>query len=138
MLEHIEHPANYFREAARVLRDEGSLLLVTNSIYSPVVWAARAFPQRYHRFILNRVLRKREIDYDNAPVYYRANSRKSLLRLCEQAGFSRIKITHVSGMHEYFHNTPLLGRIVFVLGGLITDNRLFARFKQNMIVLVQK
>jgi SAM-dependent methyltransferase len=134
VLEHIENPPQFFRETVRVLREGGRLLLLTNNLYNPAVAFAKLLPHKWHRSFLLHFLRFHR-GYDNAPVFYRANTRWSLDQHCEAAGFSSCKITHASGMYAYFKGLPVISRAVFEVGNLLTDNRLLAVLKLNLILL---
>ena len=137
VLEHIENPSRVFSEAARVLRGGGNLFLLTNSCYNPVVWVGRFVPQKWHRILVQKLLGNKKIDYDNAPLFYRANTGKSLLTLCEKVGFTECRIIHISGMYGYF-GSPLLRLAVFTAGNLLTDNNVLAFLKLNLMVVATK
>ena len=135
VLEHVENPSRYFSEAARNLRRGGNLLLLTNSSYSPAIRVVKLLPQKWHLSIANALGQKR--DSDNAPVFYRANTTRLLLQFCEKAGFGSCKIVHLSGMHEYFGNSAVR-RAVFTVENLVTNNRVLAPLKMNMILIATK
>ncbi len=137
VLEHIAIPPLLFSEAFRILRKGGSFLLLTNSCYNPVVWFAKLFPQRWHRFIIQSILGQSERDYDNARVFYRANTCRSLIELCKEVGFASCKIIHLSGLYEYFGSLKVR-RALFKIGNLLTDNSTLAFLKLNLVLVATK
>jgi ubiquinone/menaquinone biosynthesis C-methylase UbiE len=137
VLEHIEKPVQYFCEAARVLREGGSLLLMTNNLCSPATMFARLLPQKFHKRFFKYCLGRLR-DYDNAAVFYRANTRRLLIRHCQKAGFSSCRVIHFSGMHMYFYKFPMLSRTILRIGNLLTQNRILAFLKFNLILVATK
>lgn len=98
VLEHLERPAEVFREVARVLAPGGRFLAKTPNRrhYMPLV--ARITPTRFHR-ALNR-LRGRDAA-DTFPTRYRANTPGDVRRLAREAGLEVARIELFEGRPEY-------------------------------------
>lgn len=102
VLEHLDHPAEVFREVARVMRPGGLFLAKTpnRTHYMPLI--ARLTPTRFHRWV-NR-MRGREAE-DTFPTRYRANCRADLHRLAAEVGLEVEAIELVEGRPEYMRLT---------------------------------
>ncbi len=137
VLEHIAFPERFFSGVFHSLRWGGKLLLITNSCYNPVVWMAKLFPSESHRFIIQKILNWQERDFDNAPVFYRANTRGSLFRLCAESGFHHAKVVHLSGMYEYIHY-PVIRNATINVGNALTNNKVLSFLKMNLILIATK
>jgi len=86
VLEHVEHPAEHFKEVVRVLRPGGVYCLRTPNLFHYVSLGAWMMPQWMHLMLANR-LRKLEAEaHDPYPTWFRANSRGRLRSLCTRAG----------------------------------------------------
>ncbi|MEW6066929.1 MAG: methyltransferase domain-containing protein [Nitrospirota bacterium] len=88
VVEHLPEPERVFREFNRVLKKGGSLILVTNSIYNPLMTFNAIMPQKLRDNIKKRVLPP-EIEEDTFPTYYRANSIGRLNNIMAAIGFKK-------------------------------------------------
>ena len=79
-IEHLEYPEKTFREFSRVLKPGGKVLCLTPNIFHYSMIVARFTPHWFHRWW------QRESAGEAFPTYYRANSSRSLRRLCKAAG----------------------------------------------------
>lgn len=80
VIEHFEDPLKTFQEFARVLKPRGRLLALTPNIFHYAMIVARVTPHWFHRWW------RRKDGGEAFPTYYRANSPRSLRRLCTVAG----------------------------------------------------
>lgn len=137
VLEHIEKPSKVFSEAFRVLKKGGCFIFITPNFYSFAILMSRLLPQRWHRFIIQNILGKKVRDFDNAPVFYRANSCRKLIKIYRRAGFSGCRIVLFSGLYDYF-GSPVIKRVVFKIENLLTDNNILAFLKMHLIFTAKK
>jgi SAM-dependent methyltransferase len=113
VLEHLDAPEAAFREWRRVLRRDGSLVLLTSNQANPVMAAARLLPNRL------RVVFKRAgagvAERDVIPVRYRANAPRRLATVAARAGFGPVAVTYVATLHRYAERKPIIARFLRAL-----------------------
>jgi SAM-dependent methyltransferase len=91
VVEHLTDPGQVFREFQRVLKPGGVLLLQTPNRYDYVSIIASFTPYRFNRWLMSRILDRREEDV--FPVLYRANSRGAMRRALRRTGLVPERIT---------------------------------------------
>jgi SAM-dependent methyltransferase len=72
VIEHLAEPKAFFCEAARVLRQGGSLVLQTTNIISPPVFLSSLVPHFLKRCLIGRIFNVSETDV--FPTYHRYNT----------------------------------------------------------------
>lgn len=115
VLEHLPDPARTFGEVARVLRPGGAFIFVAPGALSPAA-------------LLNRILRPLQArlvpllygraEDDAFPVVYRANTRRQIDRLAQQAGLACETFRHIEDP-TYFAFHPLLFRLTVGLARVL-------------------
>jgi len=106
VLEHLDHPGLVFSEVRRVLKSGGRFVFLTPNAWNYNAWMIRAVPHRWHAAITHRLYGRGE--GDAYPVRYRANSRASLHRLLNAAGFAHSRLTYNGDPSYIAFNRPLL------------------------------
>lgn len=135
VLEHISNPKQVFKEFNRVLKPNGDLIIVTNSIYNPIMLISALLPASIRDKMKKKVFPS-EIKEDTFPTYYKCNSKKSLDDLLIEQGFSRISFQY-SGDISIF----LFSKFIFILIMLfekITDLKRLNHFKMHFIAHYKK
>lgn len=90
VLEHVEHPAAFLAETARVLRPGGRFVFLTPNRRHPAALASHWLPVDLKQRIL---LETRGVESDDVfPTWYRMNTPAALRRGLEAAGFSEIRM----------------------------------------------
>jgi SAM-dependent methyltransferase len=89
VVEHLEQPAAFFCEAARVLKNGGFLCIRTANLWGYPAMIARMVPNRSHTAVLERV-KEQAKEEDVFPTYYRCNTIPTLRRFMSQYGFEHI------------------------------------------------
>ena len=110
VIEHVEDPAAFFRECARVLRSGGYLCVRTTNLISYVGIAARLIPNRFHARIVARLQDRRE-ERDVFPTRYHCNTVGKLRRTLQASGFEAV-VYGVQGEPSYL----AFSKPVFKLG----------------------
>lgn len=89
VVEHLKRPDLAFKEFSRVLRENGDLIVVTNSIYNPLMLINALLPVKIRDRLKEKVF-PAQIKEDTFPTYYHCNSKKRLNKILSNLGFSLI------------------------------------------------
>ncbi|HXF69216.1 MAG TPA: class I SAM-dependent methyltransferase [Thermoflexus sp.] len=84
VIEHLPDPLTAFREIARVLKPGGALLLITPNARHPLVALSRWIPSWLRPRLIHRLYGRAPSDI--FPVFYRANTPRTLRRRLREAG----------------------------------------------------
>lgn len=95
VVEHLTDPADFFREAERLLKPGGYLAIRTTNLASYVGTISSLLPARLHGSVLARARPDRE-SRDTFPTVYRANTLWTLRRLLVEHGFAATVYGHES------------------------------------------
>ncbi len=117
VVEHLADPHLVFRECARVLRPGGSVLIATVNQWFPPIVLGRVMPH-WLRQKLNKIATG-TAEEDTFPVYYRANSARSLVRAAQAAGFETVRMEYVSTHPQYLMFSVLVYRAGIVIERLV-------------------
>lgn len=86
VLEHLEHPSDFFEEVHRILKPGGYFCFRTSNKWNYISLAARMIPNRLHSAVVTKVQSGRE-EQDTFPTYFRCNSPGRLRRQLNKIGF---------------------------------------------------
>jgi SAM-dependent methyltransferase len=86
VMEHLERPPEFFKEAHRVIKDKGYLCIRTTNSWGYPAWFARLIPNKLHARILGKVKDKVK-EQEVFPTYYRCNTISVLKRYLEKQRF---------------------------------------------------
>jgi len=134
-VEHIEYPVVCFREFYRVLKKGGGIIIVTNSIYNPLMFFSSIFPDKIRDAIKKRLL-PHEIEEETFPTYYNCNTLEKNEKVLCGIGFKKVFESYV-GDASFF----LFSRLIFpmlLIYEKITEISFLRRFKMHTIVHYKK
>lgn len=121
--EHLERPADAFRECLRVLKPAGRLVVMTVNQRFPPIAAARIMPHGL-RQIVNRIASGTSHE-DTFPAYYRANTTTTLESAAREAGFTVDELRYMPHHPHYlmfstvaYRAGVLLERMIRPIDGL--------------------
>jgi len=120
VLEHVEDADLVFEELKRVLKPGGSFIFLVPNEYDYVALAAKVIPNRYHKKIVAKT-EGRDME-DVFPTYYKANSYRSIDRLCKDHGF---EIESFEWLGQY-PSSLMFSPVLFYIGTMY--EKVIARF----------
>jgi 2-polyprenyl-3-methyl-5-hydroxy-6-metoxy-1,4-benzoquinol methylase len=112
VVEHVSDPESFVAALARLVRPGGAVVILTVGLWSPVTIVSRLLPFRFHHTIKRMVWGGAE--EDTFPAFYRMNTRRSLRRLFDRAGFSEELFTRVDDL-SVFGDFRRLGYVELLL-----------------------
>lgn len=100
VVEHVANPATFLAQAFRVLKPGGALYAVTPNAVHPFPPCVRVI----QALGLKEKMVKGQTGWNDYPAYYRLNSRGSVIRFGERAGFSAAHFVHHPNLQwkQYF------------------------------------
>jgi len=130
MMEHIKDPENVIKEFHRVLKKGGSLVVVTNSKYHPMMFLSSILPLGLRDWLKQRILPS-YIGEDTFPTYYKFNSLGRIHRILSGRGFEK-RFASYTGAPFFLFNSFL-----FKLSEIyerVTDLKLLRSLKMHLVV----
>ena len=135
VIEHLKEPRRVFEQLHHVLRKGGKVVFTTpNKFYYSCVIASLT-PERLKEYYFETVFGGGHYDY--FPVYYRANTERTLRRLAKDTGFRLLRIEPIRHYPYYLVFSPFLFRLGIAYDHLITALGLRG-LQSNWLVVLEK
>lgn len=115
VLEHVEKPELFLKEAYRVLKPGASFLFRTPNKYHYVSLVARLTPHWLHNLVANRIRGLPKEAHEPYRTYHLLNSRKTIKKYSKLAGFREIELRFIEAEPSYlmFHPMPFLVGVLY-------------------------
>ena len=139
VVEHLRDPSIPFREFARVLREDGTVIIHTPNALNYLVCTGRLLKSLLPRRVITRLVKWSEYrePEDIFPTFYRANTPDRLPRLMRQAGFSEEKrqmLVNPKPVCSFFAPAALVELLVM----RATMSKHFCSFAATMVGVYRK
>lgn len=138
VIEHLADPLSFFCEVYRLLKPSGRFVLATSNLHSLPIFLSFVTPLAVHRWVYQRIFGKR-LNFDQFPVYYRANTKRTLDWQLVRAGFVKVVLSSAS-WPQYFAVNRVLFRLLLrvhrlsdQLGSEILQPHLLAIYRKGMV-----
>ena len=135
VVEHIKEPGLVYREFARVLKPNGDLIIVTNSVFNPLMLISAILPASIRDRVKERAFAS-GVKEDTFPTYYRCNSKEKFEDTLTDLGFRGV-FSGYSGDISIF----LFSKALFTFALLyekITDVKWLNCFKMHIVAHYKK
>lgn len=136
VLEHLSDPERVFREFTRVLKKNGVIVFLTPNKYDYISFIAMATPFWFHRWILSKLVDRREEDI--FPTYCQANTRRKILRLLTLNGLKPFDVMLFNQYPAYLMFSPFLFRLGIVYERVTSRYRILEQLRGWILVTAQK
>jgi len=137
VFEHLEDPGLVFGEMARVLNDGGSVIILTQNLWNPLMFMSYLLPLRLRKWVTRRVFRSDE-DEGRFETYYRCNDRRRFESMVSRYPGIEIDIFHrynASTLHLW--KNPVVKAFFAMLQKLLAFE-IFSLFRGSLIVKLKK
>jgi SAM-dependent methyltransferase len=135
LLEHLDTPCAVFSEVTRVLKPGGVFLFKTPNKWHYMPTIARLTPFRFHQYV-NRL--RGRAQSDTFPTRYRANTKRAVIRLAENAGLMVERIERIEGRPEYLRMTELTYLVGAAYERLVNTMEVLAPFRILLMGTLRK
>jgi len=114
VLEHVEFPEPFLKEAYRVLKPGGSFFFRTPNRYHYVSLLAHCTPHWVHEILSNRVRGLARDAHEPYLTFHRLNTKREIQTLANNVGFSQVDLRFVECEPSYL----MFSTIPFLIGVL--------------------
>jgi ubiquinone/menaquinone biosynthesis C-methylase UbiE len=129
--EHMESPDSTLKEFYRILKKGGHLIMVTNSIYHPIMFLSSILPRKLRDWMKEKFF-PAEIKEDTFPTYYKCNTLKKLDKYNLTSGGRRINFAYAGDISIFLFSKPIF--LLSLIYEKITNYKWLRHFKMHIIV----
>jgi ubiquinone/menaquinone biosynthesis C-methylase UbiE len=137
VFEHLETPTMAFDEMFRVLKQGGSIIILTQNLWNPLMFLSYLLPLSIRRWITQKVFRS-EKDEGRYETYYHCNNRRGFKRLEKrQGGIKMASFQRYNATTLHLWKNPLLKSLFFIVEKLLALE-ILSLFRGSLIVKYKK
>ena len=135
VLEHLPFPDLFIQEASRVLKHKGFFLLVSNSLFCPLMFFNAVMPRKLRDGIKKKLLPK-EVEEDTFPTFYRANTQRRLRRLVRSTELKEKFFIYASDLSFFIFNRILFA--FWLVVDRLTERKFLRPLRMHFLGLYEK
>jgi ubiquinone/menaquinone biosynthesis C-methylase UbiE len=132
VMEHVQEPLPHLKEVRRVLRQGGVYCFRTINLFHYMPLGSKLIPRWLHVKTSRRMRQMHEDQHDPWPTYYRANTRGTLRRLFEEAGFAGIDFQMIESEPSYAAGQAALFYPMMAYERLVNSTTLLEGFRVGL------
>jgi SAM-dependent methyltransferase len=133
VVEHLENPRAVFREFGRTLRPGGRLIFTTPNKYYYSSIVAGLIPYSWKDWYMRAMFG--DEGYDHFPVFYRANTRRSLRQVAADGGLVVERLKALRHFPYYLLFSPMLFRLGLLYDWVVSRYHLDALQSTWLVVM---
>jgi SAM-dependent methyltransferase len=134
--EHLTDPVQHLKEIYRVLRPAGFYIFRTPNRFHYVAMISSLTPYWFHLKVANRL--RGVCGHDPYPTQYRLNSRRKIIKLARESGFTIEYLRLVEKEPSYGMGSRILFLLFMAYERIVNCSELFAGFRSNLFVVLRK
>lgn len=134
VLEHIEHPDDFIKEANRLLTEKGYFVFIAPNANSVYVLLSKLIPDKFHSLVAEKLYKRQKGDTFKA--YYRMNTLVQLDKLMSQYGLIRKNFIY-NDDPKYFGFSVLTKPFAYLWNAIIMIPYL-RKYRAHIIGIYQK
>jgi SAM-dependent methyltransferase len=136
VFEHLEHPAEVYRELNRILKPGGHLIFLTPNRWSYTSLGSSLVPNRWHPLLV-RLMNGRD-EADTFATHYRTNSPGAIRRLARNSGFGIDSIEPLKHYPYCLVFSPTLFRVAVMYDRIIGSREPFRWLRPCLLSVLRK
>jgi len=130
VVEHISDPISLFNELSRVLHPNGTVILITTNLWSPIIFIPKILPYQLRKYMMKKLFHV--CDEDVFPTYHKFNSYAKVKS--RRNNFHILKSEFIQDLG--YTNKMIF--IIFLIWHLITKINFLKIFRSNLLVIYKK
>jgi SAM-dependent methyltransferase len=136
--EHLPDPALHFSEVQRILAPGGLYVFRTVNVYHYKTVGAWLTPHWLQVPVVRWLCHMSKKEHDPYPTYYRANTRRRITTLCQEAGLTPVLFEMSEGYPTYGMASKALFRLFMGYERLVNSSGRFAGFRHTIDAVARK
>lgn len=136
LIEHLEHPGRFFKEAQRILKNDGIFIIMTPNLFGWRSIISKCTPHRFH-VLMNKQIH--DIDgKDVFPTYYKANGYHRIREMLYKNNFRIIETHYYEGHPGTLTFSVITTCVEIAYTKMIQRYNILRALRETIIVVARK